>query len=165
MKEQIEFKIEDMDRLFNEYDLVFQKIKNEEPDLFDLTVLGSILHSFYNGLENIFEIIAKNVDENVPNGKKLHQELLHQMASENNKRSEVLNEDLYLKLREYATFRHFYRHAYSFQLNWEKMKPLIENIHLVWRGKRRFEIFLKQKGRANSLCLNFRILTKLALST
>lgn len=133
VKEQIEFKIEDMDRLFNEYDLVFQKIKNEEPDLFDLTVLGSILHSFYNGLENIFEIIAKNVDENVPNGKKSHQELLHQMASENNKRSEVLNEDLYLKLREYATFRHFYRHAYSFQLNWEKMKPLIENIHLVWR--------------------------------
>ncbi len=50
------------------------------------------------------------------------------MASENSSRIEIVNEELYLKLREYATFRHFYRHAYSFQLNWEKMKPLVDNV-------------------------------------
>lgn len=54
------------------------------------------------------------------------------MASENSNRNEIINEELYLKLREYATFRHFYRHAYSFQLNWEKMNPLIDNLHMVW---------------------------------
>lgn len=54
------------------------------------------------------------------------------MASENSKRNEIFNEELYLKLREYATFRHFYRHAYSFQLNWGKMNPLIDNLHMVW---------------------------------
>ena len=97
-----------------------------------MTILGSVLHSFYNGLENIFEIIAKNVDNKVPSGNKSHQELLHQMASENSYRNEILDEELYLKLREYATFRHFYRHAYSFQLNWEKMRYLVENIDEVW---------------------------------
>ena len=117
IKKQIRFKIKDIDKLFSEYDLIFKKIEMQTPDLFDMTILGSILHSFYNGLENIFEIIAKNIDGNVPNGNKSHQELLHQMASENSKRNEILNEELYLKLREYATFRHFYRHAYSFQLN------------------------------------------------
>jgi len=132
IKEQIKFKINDIDKLFSEYDLIFKKIETQAPDLFDMTILGSVLHSFYNGLENIFEIIAKNIDGNVPNGNKSHQELLHQMASENSKRNEVLNEELYLKLREYATFRHFYRHAYSFQLNWEKMNPLIDNLHMVW---------------------------------
>lgn len=65
-------------------------------------------------------------------GNKSHQELLHQMTSENGIRDEVISETLYLKLREYATFRHFYRHAYSFQLNWDKMKPLIDNIYKVW---------------------------------
>lgn len=99
-----------------------------------MTILGSVLHSFYNGLENIFEIIAKNVDGEVPTGNKSHQELLHQMASENNYRKEILNEELYLNLREYATFRHFYRHAYSFQLNWEKMKPLVDNVFNVWKN-------------------------------
>ena len=132
IKEQIIFKVNDIDKLFSEYDLIFKKIEIQDPDLFDMTILGSVLHSFYNGLENIFEIIAKNIDGNVPNGNKSHQELLHQMASENSKRNQILNEKLYLKLREYATFRHFYRHAYSFQLNWEKMKPLIDNLHIVW---------------------------------
>ena len=115
-----------------EYDLIFKKVEIQQADLFDMTILGSVLHSFYNGLENIFEIIAKNIDRNVPSGNKSHQELLHQMASENSMRGEILNEKLYLKLREYATFRHFYRHAYSFQLNWEKMKPLVDNIYVVW---------------------------------
>ena len=59
-------------------------------------------------------------------------ELIHQKASENAMRNEIINEEIYVKLREYATFRHFYRHAYSFQLNWEKMKPLIDNIHSIW---------------------------------
>ena len=61
--------------------MIFKKIESDTPDLFDMTILGSVLHSFYNGLENIFEIIAKNIDGNVPNGNKSHQELLHQMAS------------------------------------------------------------------------------------
>lgn len=130
--EQIRYKIQDIDKFFLEYELIFKKTELQKPDLFDMTVLGSVLHSFYNGLENIFEIIAKNIDKNIPKGTKSHQELLHQMASESVIRDEVINEELYLKLREYATFRHFYRHAYSFQLNWEKMKPLVDDVHKVW---------------------------------
>ena len=145
IKEQIKFKLNDIDRLFSEYELIFEKIKVEEPDLFDMTILGSVLHSFYNGLENIFEIIAKNIDNNVPSGNKSHQELLHQMASENGFRHEIISEDLYLKLREYATFRHFYRHAYSFQLNWKKMKPLVDNISSVWKETKNTMLsFLKE---------------------
>ena len=133
IKEQIKFKISDIDKLFSEYELIFEKVNLMEPDLFDMTILGSVLHSFYNGLENIFEIIAKNIDGNVPTGNKSHQELLHQMARENSIRNEIIDEDLYLKLREYATFRHFYRHAYSFQLNWEKMRPLVDNVQITWK--------------------------------
>ena len=130
--EQINFKINDIDKLFKEYELIFEKIKVQEPDLFDMTIIGSVLHSFYNGIENIFEIIAKNINKSIPTGNKSHQELLHQMASENNKRSELISEELYFRLREYATFRHFYRHAYSFQLNWLKMKPLVDNMYFTW---------------------------------
>ena len=99
-----------------------------------MTILGSVLHSFYNGLENIFEIIAKNVDKEVPTGNKSHQELLRQMALKKEHRNEIIDEETYLSLREYATFRNFYRHAYSFQLNWEKMKPLVENVFSVWEA-------------------------------
>lgn len=66
-------------------------------------------------------------------GNKSHQELLYQMTSKNESREKVIDEELYLKLREYAIFRHFYRHAYSFQLNWEKMESLVDNVHEVWK--------------------------------
>lgn len=135
--ERLVFKINDIEKLFLEYELIFEKVKVQKPDLFDITILGSVLHSFYNGIENIFEIIGKNVDKELPKGNKSHQELLHQMASENKYRKEIISEELYIKLREYATFRHFYRHAYSFQLNWDKMKPLIDNLFEVWKETRK----------------------------
>lgn len=142
--EQLVFKIKDIEKLFLEYELIFEKTIYGEPDLFDITILGSVLHSFYNGIENIFEIIGKNIDGEVPTGNKSHQELLHQMASENKYRKEIISEELYTKLRDYATFRHFYRHAYSFQLNWDKMKPLINNLFEVWEDtKNSIENFIK----------------------
>lgn len=146
VKEQIIFKINEIDKLFSEYELIFKKLETEKPDLFDMTILGSVLHSFYNGIENIFEIIAKNIDGIVPQGNKSHQELLHQMASENNNRIEIIDEDLYMKLREYATFRHFYRHAYSFQLDWDKMKNLVDSVNEVWcELKHKLDYFIKSE--------------------
>lgn len=145
IKNQIKFKIDEIDKLFSEYELVFQKVQSNIPDLFDMTVLGSVLHSFYNGLENIFTIIAKNIDGNVPIGNKSHQELLQQMTTETNYRSSLIDNALYLKLREYATFRHFYRHAYSFQLNWEKMQPLVSDVKDTWKNvKLSLEIFISK---------------------
>ena len=132
LREQVRFKIEEIDRLFSEYELIFIKVGSVEPDIFDMTILGSVLHSFYNGLENIFKLIAKNIDENVPVGVKSHQELLRQMSMDTNKRNKLFNEETYYQLREYATFRHFYRHAYSFQLSWEKMKPLTDDVICFW---------------------------------
>ena len=128
LKRKIEFQISAIDQLFVEYELIFEKIKMEKPDLFELTLLGNVLHSFYQGLENIFELIAKNIDDVLPTGSKSHKELLHQMASENEKRNEIISEKQYVKLLEYATFRHFFRHTYAFQLKWEKMESLVESI-------------------------------------
>lgn len=133
VKEQILFKVNEIDKLFLEYRLIFEKVEQETPDLFDMTILGSVLHSFYNGIENIFEIISKNIDKKIPVGNKYHQELLYQMTQENSERKSILSEEMYLALREYLAFRHFYRHAYSFQLDWEKMEPLVKNIFIIWK--------------------------------
>lgn len=132
IKKQICFKIDEIDKLFIEYDSIFKKIDEKEPDLYDVTILASVLHSFYNGLENIFKIIAKNIDNNVPSGNKSHQELLEQMATKNKYRNAIIDKKIYLSLREYATFRHFYRNSYSYQISWNKMKYLIDDIFDIW---------------------------------
>ena len=48
---------------------LLENSKTEEPTLIELTAIGSILHSFYNGIENIFKAIGKNIDAEIPNGK------------------------------------------------------------------------------------------------
>ncbi|WP_459930611.1 ribonuclease toxin HepT-like protein [Desulfosporosinus burensis] len=53
-------------------------------------MLGSILHSFYNGIENIFKIIGKNIDGKFPSGNHWHSELIKQMAHATNDRYPVI---------------------------------------------------------------------------
>jgi hypothetical protein len=40
------------------------------------------LHSFYSGLERLFELIARLVDGNLPDGETWHRDLLQQMSQD-----------------------------------------------------------------------------------
>jgi hypothetical protein len=40
-------------------------------------------------------------------------------------RPAVLNEALWLRLQDYLAFRHFFRHAYGYTLEWAKLRPLV----------------------------------------
>jgi hypothetical protein len=53
---------------------------NNDEFYFDSVALN--MHSFYSGLERVFEKIASAVDSSLPRGIKRHQELLNQMALE-----------------------------------------------------------------------------------
>jgi hypothetical protein len=40
-------------------------------------------------------------------------------------RPAVLPEPLWLRLQDYLAFRHFFRHAYGYTLEWAKLRPLV----------------------------------------
>ena len=124
----IEFQVNEIDRLFEEYNLFFQDMNYEKPDILQVTVMSSILHSFYNGIEKIFEMISKDIDNFVAIGNKSHQELLDNVYTSNEKRKAIIHEEVYILLNDYLGFRHVFRHSYSFQLKWDKMKPLANNL-------------------------------------
>lgn len=46
-------------------------------------------------------------------------------------RPAVISPDLYRKLGDYLSFRHVGRHAYGYELRWEKMRRLVESLPLV----------------------------------
>ena len=58
-QEKINLEISKIDTLVDKSSLLLEKSKFSEPDFFDLNAIGSILHSFYNGLESIFKLIHK----------------------------------------------------------------------------------------------------------
>ncbi len=139
----IEFQVNEIDRLFEEYNLFFQDMNYEKPDILQVTVMSSILHSFYNGIEKIFEMISKDIDNFVAIGNKSHQELLDNVYTSNEKRKAIINEEVYILLNDYLGFRHVFRHSYSFQLKWDKMKPLANNLFCTWKKlKEQIEDFI-----------------------
>ena len=88
---------------------------------------ASILHDFYTACERIFLRIAKDIDGDVPQGKHWHIDLLKRMAMERGDiRPEVISENLARALRPYLGFRHVFRNIYGYELDSDRLRPLIE---------------------------------------
>lgn len=130
-KEKIEFEFDEIESLFELYKKELFDLK-QEPSLFELTAFAGILHSFYNGIEKILLIIAKDIDKKIPTDSEWHKSLLLQMTKKNKTRSAVLPEEIKDQLLDYLGFRHFFRHSYSFHLEWEEMEDLVKTIREVW---------------------------------
>ncbi|MCX7014305.1 MAG: hypothetical protein NTW86_17430 [Candidatus Sumerlaeota bacterium] len=112
-------------RLLSTYRGLLERCQASEPDQEQLPAFASIVHSFYSGIENIFKRVATELDGQAPRGEAWHSDLLSRMTRPSPKRDAVISETLSQTLRDYMGFRHVFRHAYSFELSWRKMKPLV----------------------------------------
>jgi len=128
----VTFEIGQIGQLFTAYADLLERVQKRTPDLVEATAIASVLHSFYNGLENIFLSIVKGLDQKVPHGPQWHRDLLVQMSQRVENRDVVVSTELAQKLADYPGFRHFYRHSYSFLLEWEEMKKLAIPLREVW---------------------------------
>jgi len=127
---QVTFEIGQIDQLLTVYACLLERVPHRPPHLVEIMALASVLHSFYNGLENIFLSIAKGLDQQVPTGAQWHRDLLVHMTQETASRGSVISTELAQKLADYLGFRHFYRHSYSFFLEWDK--ELVVSLREIW---------------------------------
>jgi len=65
------------------------------------------------------------MDTRPPSGGFSHVQLLDGMTRPTPGWPAVISEQLRESLRQYLDFRHVFRHAYSFQLQWSKMAALV----------------------------------------
>ena len=129
---KIKFEISEIDTEISTYKPLLDLCKIKNPDIVEITASASVLHSFYSGIENIFILIAKNIDKNIPKGEKWHNELLKQMNKKNDFRKPVIIGDTFNILKEYLLYRHYFRHSYSWRLEWDEFKNLIFNLNDTW---------------------------------
>ncbi len=123
-KEKIYLEISKIDNLVSKSTALIEKCKIQEPDFFELNAMGSILHSYYNGLESIFKLIYKSSEEKPLTSNVWHSELFQSMFEKSENRETVLSQDLKEPLKEYLGFRHVFRHSYGYELDWERLNPL-----------------------------------------
>jgi hypothetical protein len=125
--EKINFELESIERELMETDSLFEKLSRIHPDPVEIRAAATSLHAFYNGIENIFAAVAREVDGIIPGGDRWHNSLLRAMSASTDKRGAFITTELKQDIEQYLAFRHFFRHSYGFILDWEHLKPLCVN--------------------------------------
>ena len=141
---QVNHEIELIGKHFVAYSELLESARQVEPNLIEITALASVLHSFYTGLENVFQTIAKADEDGLPDSAQWHRDLLWQMARATAQRPRVISTTTVQQLLPYLSFRHFYRHGYSFFLEWGELSKLVQPLLEVWAQTRQdLEAFLE----------------------
>ena len=100
-----------------------------EEDTFLLRAVGSVIHDFYVAVENVFEMISREIDETTPQGLDWHIKLLKQMSLNNDKvRPPVISKETYILLDKFRAFRHVFRNVYGFNLDSRRLKELLADM-------------------------------------
>ena len=133
-KAKIILEISKIDTLISKSSILLEKCKVIAPDFLELNAIGSILHSYYNGLENIFKLIHKATGGESLTSTMWHSNLFYSMFEKTETRPAVLPEDLRVPLKEYLGFRHVFRHSYGYELDWERLNPLFSGVSENWQS-------------------------------
>jgi len=138
LQSEINQEILSLEALLRELETLKPRLAQKEISNLDLRAAGSILHDFYNGVENIFRRVAQELNGGLPAGEDWHKQLLTDMSLDvKGVRPPLVSEDLKLKLQKYLGFRHIFRDVYGFHLEQEQIKVMVKEFPRILSWLRR----------------------------
>lgn len=148
----IEKQCNDIKKIVKYVEAGLTQVAATTPDDFVVAGFAGYLYGFYNGLEKIFSLIAEHVDNFKSINETRHKELLNQMSLElQGFRPAVLTAELATVLADYLEFRHFFRHSYGFDLDWDELKPKAEKLKPTFEkleaALQQFVVFLQAASK------------------
>jgi len=138
LQSEINQEILSLEALLRELETLKPRLAQKEISNLDLRAAGSILHDFYNGVENIFRRVAQELNGGLPAGEDWHKQLLTDMSLDvKGVRPPLVSEDLKLKLQKYLGFYHIFRNVYGFHLEQEQIKVMVKEFPRILSWLRR----------------------------
>lgn len=127
--------LRDIEQLVAEADAARARFAKMKPSRLELRGIGAILHDFYTGVERMFETIAPELNGGVPAGSSWHRELLRNMTLDlPGFRPAVIERETERLLDELLRFRHLFRNVYGFELEWPRLRALLERLPAAWKA-------------------------------
>ena len=86
----------------------------------EMAGVAALIHNFYNGIENVFKQLIISKGLSIPQGPSWHIDLIEICVA-----NQIISRTTSDMLKEYLSFRHFFSHAYSFDVDEERIAPLL----------------------------------------
>jgi hypothetical protein len=129
---------------------IYAKIEERKTrrDIVNLESLAYQLHNLYCAFEDLFRIVADNFENYIEERRKYHRELLWRMSiSIEGVRPALLSNESLKLLDSLRAFRHFFRHAYAYELDPKKVNIVLEDAFKLKRlYKKETKKFLQNLG-------------------
>ena len=120
LKAEIDAQVKEIDRIYQEIEDRRQGAEQSRPVL---ESLGYQLHNLYCAFEDLFKIVAQCFENQIKDISQYHKELLRRISLPvEGVRPRLISEEASREMDELRAFRHFFRHAYSYELRYEKIK-------------------------------------------
>jgi len=118
LNDRIEAEFENIQEVLNRLPSVTKLSSIKE---LELAGVATLLHNFYNGIENIIKQIISSKGVSIPEGPKWHRDLLDLAL-----KHKVISKIVWGSLKQFLGFRHFFSHSYAFDLEADRMSPLVK---------------------------------------
>ena len=120
LREKVEAELEQMDQALR---LLPEARRVSKLSVLELGGTASLLSSVYHGVENILKQGLLSIGVALPVGAAWHRDLL-QSACEHG----IVSTELRDRLVPFMAFRHFVAHAYGFDLDPQRLAPLVRDL-------------------------------------
>jgi len=132
--ERIRGEIPELDGVVQRALRAWPKAQNPSPEQeFYLDSVALNLHGFYAGVERLFELIARRIDQKLPSGEAWHRDLLRQMAQDlPDIRPAAISQESGIGLDNFRRFRHLVQNIYVINLQADKMAELATALPALW---------------------------------
>jgi hypothetical protein len=133
LHERIQADLADIERAASKAAQAFEEARRGDSNQsFFLDSVAINLHSFYNAVERLFELLARELDGGLPAGPAWHRELLTEMTLElEGVRPAVIRDRTASGLGEYLRFRHLVRNLYTWNFEETRLAELVAGLDAV----------------------------------
>jgi hypothetical protein len=148
---KIRFAIEEIDRELAELDLLYKYAQHKDLDKIYTLAAAGALHGLYTGIESIFKMVQASYYGSAQNNRSWHHELLISVSHPLDNMRPLISLSSVEMLKEFLSFRHFYRNHYSSMLDPSQVREKLLRFPAVWEAvKNEIEQFMEAENSDNA---------------